>query len=346
MRQRDFFAFCTGLKPVELRAIGELSWVRHLNEGEQLYAPGEPGNALYIVNRGAVQASWTSRRQRTKSVRLGRGEIIGDIEVFCDIRRTQTVRAIETASLQCFPRNNFAELLRRVPSFYRFLCEQMAARLVAEREVAAEFDDSLELTGSISNFDLTTIHQTIMSSGQTGELTIKHENGEVLGAFYFENGRPTTAQFQHLTGDEAFWQLFLNDHLTGTFSFAAGEPALTASITAPIAGKGDLLINALRYRDELEALKRGLDGHSRKLRVRAETLSWTDDAPAELRTLAETIWKLLVRAPKTITEIYGQCSVCELKIFRVVAELLYRKQLAFVGSSTDPAPMVPELVEG
>lgn len=345
MRQRDFFAFCTGLKPIELRAIGELSWVRHLNGGEQLYAPGEPGNALYIVNRGVVQASWTSRRQRTKSVRLGRGEIIGDIEVFCDIRRTQTVCAVEPASLQCFPRNSLSELLRHVPSFYRFLCEQMAARLVSEREIAAEFDDSLELSGSISNFDLTTIHQTIMSSGQTGELAIKHENGEVLGAFYFENGRPTIAQFQHLTGDEAFWQLFLTDQLTGTFSFAAGERALTASISAPIASKGDLLINALQYRDELDALKRGFDGHSGKLRTLTSTLSWTDDAPAELKTLAEKVWDTIQRGPKTITEIYRQCSVCELKIFLVVSELLYSEQLAFVGSA-EPAPRMPELVEG
>jgi CRP-like cAMP-binding protein len=345
MRQRDFFAFCTGLKPVELRAIGELSWVRHLNEGEQLYAPGEPGNALYIVNRGVIQASWTSRRQRTKSVGLGRGEIIGDIEVFCDIRRTQTERAIQPASLQCFPRNNFPELLRRVPSFYRFLCEQMAARLVSEREVAAEFDDSLELSGSISNFDLTTIHQTIMSSGQTGELAIKHENGEVLGAFYFENGRPATAQFQHLTGDEAFWQLFLTDQLAGTFSFAAGERALTASISAPIASKGDLLINALQYRDEFEALKSGVENYGGKLRVRAGTLSWNGQAPPELRELAEHIWELITRGPKTIAEIYRQSSVCELKILRVVAELLYSNQLGFVGSA-EPAAMAPALVEG
>jgi CRP-like cAMP-binding protein len=330
---------------VELRAIGELSWVRHLAEGETLYAPGEPGNALYIVSRGVVEVRSASGRQRNKNICLGRGELVGDVEVFSDIRRTQSVRAKEAASLQCFPRNNLPELLRRVPSFYRFLCEQMAARLVTERELAAEVDDSLELSGSLSNFDLTTIHQTIMSSGQTGELAIKDESGEVLGAFYFESGRPAAAQFQHLTGDEAFWQLFLTEQLAGTFAFSSGERELTASISAPITCKGDLLITALQYRDELDALKQGMGDYTGKLRARANALGQTDDAADELRPIAEQVWERLVRGPKSIAEIYGQCRVCELKIFRVVADLLYSEQVGFV-TALDHAASEAVLIEG
>src|SRR5882724_1217993 len=104
MRPRDFFAFCTTLKPPELKAIGEFSWIRNLAEGEVLYSPGEPGNALYIVNRGVLEALPQKGRQNAKSVFLGRGDLTGDIEVFLDIRRTQLVRAQEAASLQCFPR--------------------------------------------------------------------------------------------------------------------------------------------------------------------------------------------------------------------------------------------------
>jgi CRP-like cAMP-binding protein len=101
MRPRDFFAFCTTLKPPELKAIGELSWVRQLVEGEVLYSPGEPGNALYIINRGVLETLPQKGRQNSKSVFLERGDLTGDIEVFLGIPRTQLVRAQE-ASPGCF----------------------------------------------------------------------------------------------------------------------------------------------------------------------------------------------------------------------------------------------------
>src|SRR4051812_33628583 len=189
MRHRDFFAFCASLKPGEQKTVNQLSWIRHLAEGEVLYSPGEPGNALHIVHRGTMEMLPPKSRANAKSAVLGRGDLIGDLEVFADTPRKQEVRALDPASLQCFPRANFAPLLQSVPSFFKFLCEIMAVRSLQERDLASEHDDRLELSGRISNFDLTTIHQTVMSSGQTGRLTIKDEKGEAIGAFYFELGK-------------------------------------------------------------------------------------------------------------------------------------------------------------
>jgi CRP-like cAMP-binding protein len=333
MRNGDFFAFCTSLKPIELKAIGELSWVRHMAEGEILYNPGEAGNALFIVNRGVLEIV-SQKRPNARRVNIGRGDLLGDVEVFANIRRTQLVRACEVASLQCFPRANFPELLRLVPSFFRYLCEQIAERIVRERDLAQEQQDELHLSGRISKFDLTTIHQTIMSSGQTGELSIKDDNGEPTGIFYFDFGRPCAGQFQHLTGEDAFWQLFLCDHLSGSFAFSVGEQPLTDWIQSgqiPQMG-GDVLITALQYRDELDALKKGMPGVSDRLRARATEMKWSDDAPG-LRPVAEQIWELLLRGPKTMNELYRAAMVCELKIYQVVAELLYTQQASFTSST-------------
>jgi len=55
MLDRDFFGFCTTLKPLELKAMGRLSQVRHFKEGETVYSPGDPGDTLYIINRGVVE---------------------------------------------------------------------------------------------------------------------------------------------------------------------------------------------------------------------------------------------------------------------------------------------------
>src|ERR1700688_2191638 len=101
MQDYDFFAFCTSLKRPELRAIGELSWVRHLEKGEVLYYPGDPGNALYIVNRGILELC-PQKGSSEKSFFVTRGDVVGEVEVFSESPRTRMVRIHEEASLQCF----------------------------------------------------------------------------------------------------------------------------------------------------------------------------------------------------------------------------------------------------
>src|SRR3954465_9725163 len=94
MQACDFFAFCTSLKRPELKSIGELSWVRHMSKGEVLYHPGEPGNALYIINRGSLEVV-PPKETSTALMRLSRGDVIGDVETFTESPRTRLVRAGE-----------------------------------------------------------------------------------------------------------------------------------------------------------------------------------------------------------------------------------------------------------
>jgi CRP-like cAMP-binding protein len=330
MPDRDFFAFCTSLSRPELRTIGELSWVRHLNEGEVLYRPGDPGNALFIVNRGEIEV--TGERPGTDLVKLTRGQVIGHVEAFSEMPRTQLVRAPTGASLQCFPRANFHQLVRLVPSFFRYLCEQMAFRVLQANDQMESMEEHAPLSGRISHFDLTTVHQTIANSGQTGELRIKDEQAETIGAFYFQAGRPAAGQFEHLTGEEAFWQLFLHEKLAGTFSFSVGERAMTNCIASGEIARntGDMLIAALQFRDELNALKKQIQPQSNgRLTPNKPDLHWNSGAPEELRSVASRVWDLVQRKPLSIHEVYRQCSVCELKIYQVVNHLLDHEQVAF-----------------
>ncbi len=330
MPDRDFFAFCTSLTRPELKIIGELSWVRHLNEGEILYQPGEPGNALFIVNRGEIEV--VDENVAGENLRLTRGQVIGDVEAFSELPRIQLVRALTVASLQCFPRANFHQLVRSVPSFFRYLCEQMAFRVLKANHRAQDVLQHAPLSGHISHFDLTTVHQTIASSGQTGQLSIKDDHAETVGAFYFESGRPSAGQFQHLTGEEAFWQLFLNESLSGTFSFSVGERPLTTWIESGQIARStpDMLISALQYRDELNDLKKEIrpPSHAR-ISPTKTSLQWNGGAPEELRPLAGRIWDLVQNKPLSIGEVFRQCSVCELKVYQVINHLLTQEQIAF-----------------
>src|SRR5438067_11865064 len=222
MPRRDFFSFCTTLKPIELKALGELSRVRHLEKGELVYRTGDPADEIYSVNRGVVEL--TSEGESHARDFLVRGEIFGLSDTFGNVARSHSAAAQDLVSLQCFERQNFVAIARRIPTFFYFLCEQIALQSQRGGAKAAAYQ---HLTGSLANFDLVTVHQTIISSGQSGELRVLNENGERLATFYFQEGERRSGQLQHLTGEEAFWQLFLCDEIPGTFSFSSAARAIT-----------------------------------------------------------------------------------------------------------------------
>jgi len=324
MLDRDFFGFCTTLKPLELKAMGELSQVRHLDEGEIVYSPGDPGHALYIINRGVVEVVQVDKSKAPTETYLSRGDIFGDVEVLTELPRKHLIRTREPVSLQFFPRKNFPELVRRVPSFFQYLSKELAFRLSQARDLAQAQSHCLELNGSLSNFDLVTIYQTIVNSSQTGELRISNENSELISAFYFEKGQPRCGQFEHLTGEEAFSQLFLTEALSGKFSFSSGDRPFSDWIQSEgIAGNPEeMLINALQGRDELNELKHRMCDGAATLDRRKPNLAWPASLPADLQPVAEQIWEFAYSGPVTLSSLFRHCSFCELKIYEAVDELV------------------------
>lgn len=321
---RDFFSFCTTLKPVELKALGELSRVRHLQKGERVYAAGDPADGIYSVNRGVIELARFNHDEPESQSFLSRGDLFGTVEAFAQVPRIHSATAQELVSLQFFDRANFDALCKRIPSFFLFLCEQMALHVQQVPGGAVPATNSQQLRGDLANFDLITIHQTIISSGQTGELCLLNENGERIATFAFRDGAPCSGQFQHLTGEEAFWQLFQCDSIPGTFSFTTGAKPITECIqSAEInASPQDLLLSALQSRDELHALRKILPETRTPLERSGDFFAWPSDADENLLAVGERIWRLMDRRRMTIDQLFRLNSVCELKINLVVSEML------------------------
>jgi len=321
MAHRDFFAFCTALKPLELRALGSLSEVQHLTASQPIYRRGDPADVIYSINRGVVEVS--NEDERWPSAYLGRGDVFGDAETLSGVLRTQSTSAHEDVSLQCFRREKFAELGLRVPPFFQFLCEKLALRVTRAGAALCPANERLELSGNLRNFDLVTIHQTIVNSGQTGELYILNEQGERVAMFYFEEGRLRRAQFLHLTGEDAVQQLFIAEELTGTFSFSAESQSMDCIQSSDIEKSADdLLITALQSRDELAALKQIMPSAATALERITLRFTWDHHAPPELQPIAERIWRIAEFKKQTATELFQQNAVCELKIYQAVQELM------------------------
>ncbi len=303
--RRDFFSFCTTLRPIELKALGELSHVRHLQKGELIYTTGELAEEVYSVNRGVVEVIQLIPGESDERSFVTRGDIFGVADALGKMPRSRSARAQETVSLQCFNRENFVAISQRVPSFLLFLCEQMAHRLNQVRAGKGP-GVSQKLSGSLANFDLITVHQTIISSGQTGELEVLNEHNERIATFYFQGGALRSGQFQQLTGEEAFWQLFLSDDIPGSFSFASGVQPIT---------------------DCLQSVETDPNTLLQRL---APSFEWPPDAEPELKPLAERIWNYSFDRRFTINELFRQNAVCELKIYLVVSEMLRIGQIATV----------------
>ena len=215
------------------------------------------------------------------------------------------MRAREKASLQCIQCQDFGELSRRVPSFFRYLSEQLAARLLHSTELSLSKSHCLELSGSLSNFDLVTIYQTIRNSVQTGELAISDESGQLMASFFFKEGHPHSGQFQHLTGNEALWELFSARRWLEHFR---SRPRSTAKRLHPGSGdqwpEGHILITAVRYRDEFDVLREKYPDKSMVLRRRKLNFSWPSDADPALQPVAEQIWQLAYTRPLSLETLY------------------------------------------
>lgn len=331
MLDQDFFTYCTGLRLLELKAIGELSRVRHLGEGEVIYSTGDPGDALFIINRGVVEVIQPSAQKSSPATYLSRGDVLGDVETLSGLPRKHLARSCEPVSLQCFQRKDFPELIRRVPSFFHFLSGQLATRLAQARDLAISQSHCLELSGNLSNFDLITVYQTIANSSQTGQLRISSPNGELMSALFFEQGQPRCGQFEHLTGEEAFWQLFVNEHLAGTFTFSTGDLPEKDWIQSERITKNasEMLINALQGRDEFAELKQKLGEPNATVQRNKVSLAWPAGAPPESLAVAEQIWKFAEKGPVTIDQLFRHCALCELKIYQVIDELLQSRHFVW-----------------
>ena len=343
MLQSDFFAFCTSLQVLELKAIGELSCVRHYAEGELVYSAGEQSNELFIINRGLVEIVPEPIVPGAPVV-LSRGDVFGEIGAFIRMPRNQSACACAPLSLQCFASKDFPELLRRVPSFFLFLCEKMGRRLSQARSASPLPESGRELVGSLANFDLITIYQTIVRSMRTGALLINDERGETVSEFYFENGTARWGRFQHLRGEEAFWQLFIQPRKAWTFSFSRELPTNVDLAEQKIitATPDEMLIQAIQMRDEFESIRKSMSDDTARLKRQQLNFVWPESDLEELRPVAEEIWQIAYNQPMSLVDLCQRCNACALKIYLAVAGML-RAGLFAVLPIVEPVPPNPSI---
>ena len=103
------------LSPQELQAITRQLEPVALKAGDVLFAEGDLGDALYIVERGKLQIA---KRVRTDSAEtlpiltVGPGGCVGELALLDDAPRSSTVQAVEATALLRLSKDRFLSLIR------------------------------------------------------------------------------------------------------------------------------------------------------------------------------------------------------------------------------------------
>jgi hypothetical protein len=167
---------------------------------------------------------------------------------------------------------------------------------------------------------------------RTGALLISDERGETVSEFYFENGTPRWGRFQHLLGEEAFWQLFIQPRKAWSFSFSKELPANVDWTDQEIitASADEMLIQAVQMRDEFESLRKSMSDDSALLKRQQLNFVWLDTDLEELRAVAEEIWQIAYNQPMSLVDLCHRCNACSLKVYLAVAGMLQAGLFALV----------------
>src|SRR5271170_3325447 len=199
-----------------------------MEPGHVVYQQGDPADAVYVVVSGAVEAvtfSPDGKQSRSVAV-MSRGEFFGDLAVFTNNPRLAMVRTREKAEVLRIGKSDFLGLMKTVPALGFYFSINLARRLHNTSTEAHHSVYAIDLSGNLRRFDLLIIVQAISGMGHTGELRLNNSANELLGSFFFREGRVEHARFGHLLGLEAIWQGFVESASEGTFNFrSVAQPA-------------------------------------------------------------------------------------------------------------------------
>jgi CRP-like cAMP-binding protein len=334
--ESNFFTLLGFLDAASRLEINAVCVKKSVDANEVIYHQGDPANALFIVSSGVVEAVTVSAdglQTRTVGV-MSRGDFFGDLAVLTGHPRLAGVRALEPTELLRIEKLAFLNLLERIPKMGAYFARNLARRLHKTSTEAHLNVFNLDLSGNLRHFDLLTIFQAITSMSRTGELQINDSANQLIGNFFFRDGRAEQARFAHLEGIEAVWEGFVQSCTDGTFIFRAKpEPTVAGAEEHRIElSSTDLLMQGCTRRDSYHALPEALRQMQGRIGHVTHELTWMEPTTMPL---AGKIWELTARRPQPIASMWRRLNYSSLSYLEVISELLTNGQAEWLAT---PAP--------
>lgn len=132
-RPQDTIPLFKGLSNFQARIVARMASIRDAGRGERIIEIGKPGDKMYTVIEGKLQASIEGGSGRLNLDAHSRGDTFGEAGLFF-ATRTADVDVVEDARLICITRENLETLRRRYPRIaarvFSNLNEILSTRLV------------------------------------------------------------------------------------------------------------------------------------------------------------------------------------------------------------------------
>jgi len=165
--------------------------VRHVPAGEDVYQPGDPGDAMYVVESGQVEIITGDEVGRPRTLaRMIPGDFFGEMALLTGQSRTVTARAVTHSNLWVLYRTDFDRLLVQHPGLTANLSRTLRERLAQARgsSIAAHLH-KLATMGDLTRMQLDELAQRLTPhTFQAGSVIFRQ--GWLGDTLYFvESGR-------------------------------------------------------------------------------------------------------------------------------------------------------------
>ena len=111
------------------KAVAQRLILRHVPQGELVYAEGSPGEAMYIIDTGEVDVVASASQSRPVLGTLREGDYFGEEALLTGRTRPSAVRAITNVNLWALYRSDFDELVVRYPAVRQALSHTLGEEL-------------------------------------------------------------------------------------------------------------------------------------------------------------------------------------------------------------------------
>jgi CheY-like chemotaxis protein len=106
------------------------SKVLEFKPGEVVIAEGSKGDEIYFVKEGSLRVvKMLDSGEQIEITTIGTGEVVGEMSMLLDTKRTATVVAATKVSLMEIPKEKFYEVLAVQPKWFKILFQTISRRL-------------------------------------------------------------------------------------------------------------------------------------------------------------------------------------------------------------------------
>jgi CRP-like cAMP-binding protein len=213
-----------------LWAVAQRLLLRHVPSGQLIFAEGEPGDALYLIDTGQIEIITNKRRGSDTLARLGTDEFFGEMALLTGKTRSTSARAATHTNLWVLYRSDFDDLVNRYPAISLALSKVLSERLAEmDRRFTENHLRNLKLLAGLSSSQLEDISRRLQPVRyRRGEIILREGDiGDVM--FFIESGR-----VQVVRGEGAHASVLAemgSGDLFGEMALLSGSPR-SATVTA------------------------------------------------------------------------------------------------------------------